>query len=109
MRLNEIDGMFDPLGIPHAYYQFPENTKMACPFLVWYIPGSSDLYADNINYGHIAELTVELYTDEKDFTIENQLEDLLTDQGLAWSRSEAYISGEKMWQITYTTEVSINA
>lgn len=108
MRLTDIDGMLGGLGIPVSYYQFPEATAQEPPFLVWYIPGSADLYADNINYANIVDLTVELYTDYKDFALEMRLEALLAENEIAWSKTETWIQSEKMWQITYSTEVLIN-
>ena len=66
MTYPEIDAMIGEVGLPYAYYQFPETGQQP-PFICWMLDGIDDLYADNINYQRIVVLAVELYTDEKDF------------------------------------------
>lgn len=97
--------------IPAAYYMFPEddpnNPAPPPPFLVYYYPGDNDLLADDTNYQKIRPLTVELYCDNKDFSIENAVEDALSSNGFVFSRTEAYIASEKLYMTTYETEVII--
>lgn len=98
--------------IPVAYYQFPaddpQNPPPPPPFLVYYYDGSDDFSADNKNYQKIRPLTIELYTDNKNFTIENAVESKLIANGFVFSRTEDYIDSEKLYMITYETEVLIN-
>lgn len=97
--------------IPTAYFMFPEDDpdKPAPPppFLVYYYTGDNDLIADDINYQHIRALTVELYCDNKDFALEQAVEDVLTSNGFVYSKSEEYISSEKLYMTTYNMEVII--
>lgn len=97
--------------IPCAYYQFPEddptNPPPPPPFMVYYYEGSNDLLADDTNYQRIRPLTVELYTDNKDFAVEDALETALNAAGLVYSRTEAYIDTEKVYMVTYTTEIIV--
>ena len=112
MTNKEVATMINSTGYPNAYYQFepdPNNPPPAPPFICFYYPNSDDLYADNANYQRIAALVVELYTDNKDFTAESAVESALANAGLPWSKTEAYIDSEKMYQITYNTEVVLNA
>lgn len=108
MTYKQIDDLVASIGLPYAYYQFTEETAEPCPFLCFYFEGSDDFAADNRNYQKIRPLTIELYTDDKDFALEAQIETALTAAGLVYSRSEVYIGSERMFQITYRMEVIIN-
>ena len=67
MTYKEIATMVSSIGLPYAYYQFPEGTGQALPFVVFFYSEINDLYADETNYQRIAKLNIELYTEEKDF------------------------------------------
>lgn len=108
MRLQEINNLIESVGVPSAYHHFEEGTGQQPPFICFYYERDNDFLADNSNYSHINVLTVELYTDNKDFTLEATLEGKLTGAGLVWSRTEDYIDSEKMYMVVYTTEVIIN-
>ena len=99
--------MLEESNLPVAYYQFDADagTPPDPPFLVFYFPGSRDFMADGVNYVPIRALTVELYTDNKDFAAEARIETLFRAHGLKFQRTEAYIEKERMYQITYTMEV----
>lgn len=108
MTYKEISDMVESIDLPFAYYEFPDGTDQEPPFICFYYPESDDLFADNQNYAGIRRLYVELYTSEKDFTQEAAVEAVLTGSGLSFRKSELYISSERMWQITYQTEVVIS-
>ena len=96
--------------IPVAYYQFPDdpnNPAPPPPFMVYYYPGDNDFLADNKNYQPIRQMMVELYCDNKDFALEQAVEDALTSNGLVFSKSEAYIESEKLYETIFETEVII--
>lgn len=97
--------------IPVAYLQFPaddpDNPAPPPPFICYYYTGDDDLKADNINYQKIRQLTIELYCDNKDFSLETAVEDALTSNGIVYSKMEAYIDTEKMYMTTYETEIVI--
>lgn len=101
----------DGTPIPCAYYQFPEddptNPAPPPPFLVYYYEGSDDLLADDTNYQKIRPLTIELYTESKDFSLEDTVETALSSAGLVYTRSEEYISTERLYMVTYNTEIII--
>ena len=108
MTLREINNMIESIGVPYAYYQFPEGTEQPTPFICFYYPANDDLIADNTNYQKINQLIIELYTDEPDFALEANIESVLNANELVYVRNAAYIDDEHMWQISYTTEVVIN-
>ncbi len=108
MTYEEIATMLSAVGCPFAYHHFEEGSGQQPPFITFYYEGENDLKADNINYQLVRPLTIELYTDNKDFALEAAAEAVLTANGLAYSRSETYIDSERMYMVTYNTEVLIN-
>lgn len=98
-------------AIPVAYYMFPaddpSNPPPSPPFICYYYLGSDDLAADNTNYQRIRPLTIELYTDNKDFAVEDAVESALNAAGFVYSRAESYIESEKMYLVVYSTEAII--
>lgn len=108
MTTQDIAAMVDSIGYPSAYYQFTNDTAQPCPFICFYYSGSDDMAADNVNYAQINRLILELYTDNKDFDAEKRVQDTLKAAGLFYSREEAYIDTEKMYMVTFETEVIIN-
>jgi len=108
MTYKEIATMVNSIGLPYAYYQFPEGTGQAPPFVVFFYSQTNDVYADEENYQRIVQLNIELYTREKDFETEATLEGVLKNNNLTYYKEENYIDSEKMWQIAYEMEVIIN-
>lgn len=108
MTYTEIASMIESIGLPYAYYQFPEGTGQAPPFICFFYSGTDDVYADDVNYQRIVTLNIELYTSEKDFEHEAAIEQALAANGLTYYKEENYIDSEKMYQIAYETEVIIN-
>lgn len=105
-HINVAD-MVKSIGLPYAYYQFPEGTAQELPFVVFFFSGSDDLYADQQNYQKISTLNIELYTKEKDFAQDEAIEKILNDNGLTYYKEENYIDSEKMWQTAYECDVVI--
>ena len=107
MTYQEIATMVASIGVPFAYYQFPNGTAVSCPFVCFYFPYSNDLAADNTNYQRIRPLVLELYTDNKDFTLEQTVENILNQNGLVYSREETFLDSEKMYMVTFQTNIII--
>ena len=108
MTHKEVADMVKEIGLPFAYYQFPEGTKQKLPFICYFYDGIDDLYADNANYQRIEVLNIELYTKNKDFEKEALVETTLAKYGITYYKEDSYIDEEKMWQIAYEMEVIIN-
>ncbi|MBR7187093.1 MAG: hypothetical protein IKD53_00910 [Clostridia bacterium] len=111
MTRQEIATMIGGIGLPYAYDHFDDRDgahPQGPPFICFMYPNDDDLQADNINYAHITALVIELYTDNVDFDLEGAVEAALTANALPYAKAETYIDGERMYQTTYTTEVSIN-
>ena len=109
MTFQEVKNMVESIGLPYAYFQFPEKTGQAPPFVCFFYTNSDDLFADNSNYQDIRRLNIELYTSTKDFALEKTIEDTLKLNGFSYYREENFIETEKIWQIAYEMEVLISA
>lgn len=107
MTYQEVASMIASVGLPYAYYQFPNSEGKEPPFICFYYPNSIDLIADDRNYSNIEALTIELYSDEKDFEHEEAIEAILSAYDMPYSKTEAYIDSELMYMVTYNTSVLI--
>ena len=107
MTYRQVDDFVASIGLPYAYYQFTEETAEPCPFLCFYFTGSEDFAADNTNYQKIRPLIIELYTDAKDFALENRIEAALNGAGLVFTRDESWIDTQKMNMVSYTMFIII--
>ena len=107
MTTQEVFSMLSGVNVPVAYYQFPDDTAQAPPFICFFYTESNDVLADNINYQKVERLVVELYTDNKDFDLESQVESALNNNDLVYTRDETYLDSERMYEVIYTTEVVI--
>lgn len=106
MTYQEVYTMLQGIGIPVTYYEWPVDHAPNPPFICFYYPGDDDFIADNSNYQRIRTLVVELYTDEKDFQLEETVEAALS--GMVYERDETYIDDERLFEVSYTMEVVIN-
>ena len=104
MTNKEFKTMLDGLEIPTAYYQFPEGTAIAPPFICFYASQSNDMIADNTNYQRIDHMVIELYTRNKDFETEEKLEKLLNQNGFVWVKEQEFLGDEQMFVAVYDTD-----
>lgn len=105
MTYKDVKTLLATTDLPVVYYQWPDGKAPDPPYIVFYFPGDNDFVGDNSNYQRIRELTVELYTDQKDFALEETVEEVLSK--LVYSRYETYIDDERMFMVTYETEIII--
>ena len=84
-----------------AYRQFPQSAAPELPFIVYYVENSDNFGADNKVYLQKNEVTIELYTKNKDVTSEGLVEKMLNDNDIFWNKYEEYIESEHMYQISY--------
>lgn len=107
MTYKQIAQMIDGIGLPYAYDHFEVGNAADPPFICFYFAGSNDLAADDTNYQKIRPLTLELYTDNKDFSLEETVEAALNGAGLVFSRMESYIDSERLYEVTFSTSIII--
>lgn len=108
MTFKEVSQMIASIGLPFAYYQFPDSTQQTLPFIC-FIYDYDDVHADNSNYVGRVVLNIELYTENKDFDMENTVETVLREHGMSWAKESTYIDSEKMQMTNYSMGVIINA
>lgn len=93
MKVTKLKNILDGMSTCTAYYRkVPTGTKL--PFLVWYINRTDNFDADNKVYKRQCEVIVDLYTAQKDFQIERELEGILEANELVWNSSEATVGEE---------------
>lgn len=105
MTYQEIAAMMKSIGLPYAYYQFPENTEQAPPVICFYFPNDENFYADDAIHTRAEKLVIELYTPEKAFDLESRIEAALDENGLAWTREEKYLPSERLIVEVYAMTV----
>jgi len=105
MTKAEVVGMLEEIGLPFAYDHFAEGEAVNPPFLIYLYPRANNFAADGVAYYKIDRLQMELYTDKKDIGLEEKVEAVLDRYGFFYSKSETWISSEKMYEVLYETEV----
>lgn len=93
-------------GYPVAYRAFKDGPKddadnLVWPYICYLFVGSADFMADDSNYHGAGDYQVELYTEVKDLEAEAVVEAALVTLGLSWSKTEAYLDTEDMYEILY--------
>lgn len=109
MTISDLNRILEDIGLPFAYYQFNDDTPQQLPFICWVITGHNDVHADNINYVPIQRVVIELYTEAKDFALEEQVRGILTDHDIAFAQDGEEIDAEKMHLETFVTDLVISA
>lgn len=101
MSYEAIATMVSGMGLPYAYFSFPENQAPNLPYIVYHYPNNNDFGADNINYVRIDQVNIELYTENKDFETESSIEAVLKENGFYYEKTESYLRTEQMYMVLY--------
>lgn len=89
---------------PTRFSHFSET--QATPFICWTDNGSESFFADNKILLETTDISIELYTDTKDFEAENKIKQFLIENELLYTRSPTIrIASEGIYKTTY--EVTI--
>ena len=105
MSYEEIAEMMQEIGLPFAYHHFAEGESPNPPFVLFLSPGENTFGADNLIYFSFKRLDIELYTDEKSPETEQQVEDVLTQHGIYYKKTETWIGSERLYEVLYEMEV----
>ena len=106
--MEKIVKILEETGLPFAYDHFAEGESPDPPFICYLVPNSDNFAADGKVYYKINELHIELYTDCKDLSAEQKLEDALDANGIYYEKSEVWIESEKLYEVLYTFEMEVN-
>ena len=107
MTYKEVNTMLASVGIDYAYDHFTDDTEHQLPFICFLYGNSDDFAADDTNYQRIRTLEIELYTENKDFALEETIERVLNVNGFVYSREESWIDSEQMYMVRFSTEIVI--
>lgn len=105
-----MDKLLEMLGemqIPFAYDHFAEGEAPDPPFICYLLPGSNNFSADGVAYFKVNEVRIELYTDTKDLSVEQNVEAVLDQHGFFYEKSETWIESEKLYEVLYSFELEV--
>lgn len=106
MTLQMIANIIESFGVPFRMDHFDDAP--ACPYCVYYFPNTDDFFADSKNYIHISPLHIEVFTDEIDLSLESTISSILSENNIPHYISRDFLNDEKIYQITFESEVLIN-
>ena len=104
--IDELVSLLEEMGLPFAYDHFAEGESPDPPFVVYLLPGSNNFAADGKVYHKINEVRIELYTDEKDPSAEEQVTAVLDEHGIFYDQTETWIDSEKLYEVMFSFEYS---
>ncbi|MFG3613094.1 hypothetical protein [Rummeliibacillus stabekisii] len=100
MTLVELVSLLKTLGYPLAYSHFSKPQPL--PFLVYLNPSDNTVGADNKVLHKTRNINVEVYTDEKDLTLEAKIEKLFDENEIYYDNpDEIFIQSENVYKRTY--------
>jgi len=108
MKFTEIKTMLGQTELPATYYSYPIGEVPALPYLVWYLPESSNVAADDKVYKRVETLNIELYSKTKDFAKEAIVESVLAAWNMVWDKTESYLDDEHMYEVLYEMQIFID-
>ena len=106
--MEKLIEIMNKIGIPFAYDHFAEGESPDPPFICYLTPNSDNFAADGKIYYKINEIHIELYTDCKDLSAEQKLENVLDAYDIYYEKSEVWIESEKLYEVLYTFEMEVN-
>lgn len=104
MTLEELKTRCNEQNIQYAYGLF--KTPVEPPFLVAVTRDSDNFMADNKVYEKQVPIQLSYIFIDKDLSIENKIEENILGD-IPWNKTEeAYISDEKVWEVSYFFELN---
>lgn len=108
MTFREVADLLASTGLPTVYRAWRESEVPPLPYICYYYPSMAPETADDTHHAQIYSLNVELYTKNKDFYTESNVENVLLNAGMVFTKEEDYLSDENMYEVLYMMEVIIN-
>ena len=105
--MDKIINMLEEIGIPFAYSHFAEGESPEPPFVCYLLPRSNNFSADGCVYHKLNVVYFEVYTDKKDRTLENRVEDVFDKNNIFYNKSEVWINSEKLYEVIYSFELEV--
>lgn len=102
MTHKQIFDMLKTLNIPVAYDHFDSNKNVQPPFIVYRELAPDTFKADGITYYRPYEFEIELVTENKDVSLQGQVETLLTENNIPYDMdNELWDDDEKIYHNFY--------
>ena len=98
--LNDLYNALQETQLPLAYGMFREVPEP--PYIVYQFSYSSNFDADDRVFLTRDRYTINLYTKKKDPETESVVENALDTANYVWDKTETFIEGQQVYQISYT-------
>ena len=105
MTYEQVAEMMEEMGLPFAYHHYAEGESHEPPFLLFLSPRENTFSADNLAYFSCKQLDIELYTDKKLPELEEQVEAVLAQHEIYYTKTELFIDSEELYEVLYEMEV----
>ena len=105
--MDDLVRLLEETGIPFAYDHFAEGESPDPPFICYLLPQSNNFSADGKVYLKVSSVNIELYTDSKDLSVEQELEAVLDTHGIFYDKTEVWIESEKLYEVLYSFEMEV--
>lgn len=103
MTLNSLKNELEKLNIPIAYSHFKDVQYP--PFCTYSVNNEDNVTADGKTAITVFSTRVDLCTEHRNFTLENELEVIFAQNSITFEKTILWIDSEKMFQITYDFEM----
>lgn len=102
--LQKFGEMLEEMEIPVSNGEFLDLKE--CPYISFFLTDNSSVYADGVPVCLNATVEVHLITKGiRDYALENQLEQLLTDNGYPFESDYLQNIEQRVHECTYTTTI----
>ena len=101
MTYEQIAEMMEEMGLPFPYHPYAAGESPEPPFLLFLSPGENTFSADNLAYFSCKQLDIELYTDKKLPELEEQVEAVLAQHEIYYTKTELFIDSEELYEVLY--------
>ncbi|HAE17111.1 MAG TPA: hypothetical protein DCG51_11270 [Erysipelotrichaceae bacterium] len=108
MTFKEVADLLATTGYPVTYLMWKEDQVPDLPYICYHYTDMTPETADDTHHAQIYSLNVELYTSNKQFSVESTVESVLLDAGMVFTKEETFLSDENMYEVLYMMEVVIN-
>ena len=105
--MDKLLQMLKDTRLPFAYDHFAEGEAVDPPFLCYLLPGSHNFAADGNVYHKVSIVHLELYTEEKNPSLEQTVEAVLDASEVFYDKTEVWIGSEKLYEVLYTFEMEV--
>lgn len=108
MTFKEVADALALTGYPVTYLSWPDSEVPPLPYICYYYPDMTPETADNTHHAQIYSLNVELYTKNKQFDVEANVEQILLNAGFVFTKEETFLNDENMYEVLYMMEAIID-